>query len=71
MDVIVKYELIGLMVYFIRYSLSFEMQNKVLEKAGLLFIYMVFEVDNDSFFGVIEGLKVFKMRGIGVSMSNK
>lgn len=71
MDVIVKYELIGLMVYFICYSLLFEMQNKVLEKVGLLFIYMVFEVDNDSFFGVIEGLKVFKMCGIGVLMLNK
>lgn len=35
MDVTAKYELIGLMAYPIRHSLSPEMQNKALEKAGL------------------------------------
>ncbi len=49
MDVTAKYELIGLMAYPIRHSLSPEMQNKALEKAGLPFTYMAFEVDNDSF----------------------
>lgn len=34
MDVTAKYELIGLMAYPIRHSLSPEMQNKALEKAG-------------------------------------
>ncbi|HCN4568075.1 TPA: quinate/shikimate dehydrogenase, partial [Escherichia coli] len=48
-----------------------EMQNKALEKAGLPFTYMAFEVDNDSFPGAIEGLKALKMRGTGVSMPNK
>lgn len=57
MDVTAKYELIGLMAYPIRHSLSPEMQNKALEKAGLPFTYMAFEVDNDSFPGAIEGLK--------------
>ncbi|XNM51648.1 hypothetical protein ACLK2D_08840 [Escherichia coli] len=36
------------------------MQNKALEKAGLPFTYMAFEVDNDSFPGAIEGLKALK-----------
>lgn len=63
MDVTAKYELIGLMAYPIRHSLSPEMQNKALEKAGLPFTYMAFEVDNDSFPGAIEGLKALKMRG--------
>ena len=71
MDVTAKYELIGLMAYPIRHSLSPEMQNKALEKAGLPFTYMDFEVDNDSFAGAIEGLKALKMRGTGVSMPNK
>lgn len=66
-----KYELIGLMAYPIRHSLSPEMQNKALEKAGLPFTYMAFEVDNDSFPAAIEGLKALKMRGTGVSMPNK
>ena len=44
MDVTAKYELIGLMAYPIRHSLSPEMQNKALEKAGLPFTYMAFEV---------------------------
>lgn len=60
MDVTAKYELIGLMAYPIRHSLSPEMQNKALEKAGLPFTYMAFEVDNDSFPGAIEGLKVMR-----------
>ena len=71
MDVTAKYELIGLMAYPIRHSLSPKMQNKALEKAGLPFTYMAFEVDNDSFPGAIEGLKALKMRGTGVSMPNK
>ncbi|ENC8680970.1 quinate/shikimate dehydrogenase [Escherichia coli] len=71
MDVTAKYELIGLMAYPIRHSLSPEMQNKALEKTGLPFTYMAFEVDNDSFPGAIEGLKALKMRGTGVSMPNK
>lgn len=71
MDVTAKYELIGLMAYPIRHSLSPEMQNKALEKAGLPFTYMAFEVDKDSFPGAIEGLKALKMRGTGVSMPNK
>lgn len=71
MDVTAKYELIGLMAYPIRHSLSPEMQNKALEKAGLPFTYMAFEVDNTTFGQAIEGLKALKMRGTGVSMPNK
>ncbi|XNM83315.1 quinate/shikimate dehydrogenase [Escherichia coli] len=66
-----KIRLIGLMAYPFRHSLSPEMQNKALEKAGLPFTYMAFEVDNDSFPGAIEGLKALKMRGTGISMPNK
>ncbi len=71
MDVTAKYELIGLMAYPIRHSLSPEMQNKALEKAGLPFTYMAFEVDNSTFANAIAGLKALKMRGTGVSMPNK
>ena len=71
MDVTAKYELIGLMAYPIRHSLSPEMQNKALEKVGLPFTYMAFEVDTTTFASAIEGLKALKMRGTGVSMPNK
>jgi len=71
MDVTAKYELIGLMAYPIRHSLSPEMQNKALEHLGLPYVYMAFEVDNDAFGRAIEGLKALKMRGTGVSMPNK
>lgn len=42
MDVTAKYELIGLMAYPIRHSLSPEMQNKALEKAGLIHQFRAF-----------------------------
>lgn len=71
MEVTAKYELIGLMAYPIRHSLSPEMQNKALDKVGLPFTYMAFEVDNSTFGNAIEGLKALKMRGTGVSMPNK
>lgn len=71
MDVTAKYELIGLMAYPIRHSLSPEMQNKALEKVGLPYTYMAFEVDNSTFADAIAGLKALKMRGTGVSMPNK
>ncbi|MBP2847885.1 MULTISPECIES: quinate/shikimate dehydrogenase [Dickeya] len=71
MDVTAKYELIGLMAYPIRHSLSPEMQNKALEEVGLPYTYMAFEVDNTTFPQAIEGLKALKMRGTGVSMPNK
>lgn len=71
MDVTAKYELIGLMAYPIRHSLSPEMQNKALEEVGLPYTYMAFEVDNSTFGKAIEGLKALKMRGTGVSMPNK
>ncbi|PWC09990.1 quinate/shikimate dehydrogenase [Brenneria roseae subsp. americana] len=71
MDVTAKYELIGLMAYPIRHSLSPEMQNKALEEVGLPYTYMAFEVDNTTFGKAIEGLKALKMRGTGVSMPNK
>lgn len=71
MDVTAKYELIGLMAYPIRHSLSPTMQNKALEKMGLPYVYMAFEVDNATFADAIKGLKALKMRGTGVSMPNK
>ncbi|MGK4720530.1 quinate/shikimate dehydrogenase, partial [Salmonella enterica] len=40
MDFTAKYELIGLMAYPIRNSLSPELKNKALEKAGLPYTYM-------------------------------
>lgn len=71
MDVTAKFELIGLMAYPIRHSLSPTMQNKALEKLGLPYVYMAFEVDANSFEDAIKGLKALKMRGTGVSMPNK
>ena len=71
MEVTAKYELIGLMAYPIRHSLSPTMQNCALEKIGLPICYMAFEVDNASFPDAIKGLRALKMRGTGVSMPNK
>lgn len=71
MEVTAKYELIGLMAYPIRHSLSPTMQNCALEKMGLPICYMAFEVDNASFPDTIKGLRALKMRGTGVSMPNK
>ena len=71
MEVTAKYELIGLMAYPIRHSLSPTMQNCALEKMGLPICYMAFEVDNASFPDAIKGLRALKMRGTGVSMPNK
>lgn len=68
MEVTAKYELIGLMAYPIRHSLSPTMQNCALEKMGLPICYMAFEVDNASFPDAIKGLRALKMRGTGVSM---
>ncbi len=39
MDVTAKYELIGLMAYPIRHSLSPEMQNKALESGATVYLY--------------------------------
>lgn len=71
MDVTAKYELIGLMAYPIRHSLSPTMQNAALEKLGLPIVYMAFEVTNETFADAIKGLKALKMRGTGISMPNK
>lgn len=71
MKVTAKYELIGLMAYPIRHSLSPTMQNAALEKLDLPIVYMAFEVTNDTFADAIKGLKALKMRGTGVSMPNK
>ena len=62
MEVTAKYELIGLMAYPIRHSLSPTMQNCALEKMGLPICYMAFEVDNASFPDAIKGLRALKMR---------
>lgn len=71
MNVTAKYELIGLMAYPIRHSLSPKMQNAALEKLDLPIVYMAFEVTTDTFADAIKGLKALKMRGTGVSMPNK
>lgn len=71
MEVTAKYELIGLMAYPIRHSLSPKMQNAALEKLGIPMCYMAFEVDQQAFPDAIKGLKALRMRGSGVSMPNK
>jgi len=71
MEVTAKYELIGLMAYPIRHSLSPAVQTGPLKRRALPICYMAFEVDNASFPDAIKGLRALKMRGTGVSMPNK
>lgn len=63
--------LIGLMATPIRHSLSPQMQNLALEKLGLNYVYMAFEVGNDTLKEAIESIRTLDMLGSNVSMPNK
>jgi len=64
-------ELIGLIAYPIRHSMSPTMHNEAFKKLGLDYVYVVFEVDNDTLEDTVKGLKAMKVRGYSVSMPNK
>lgn len=64
-------ELIGLMAYPIRHSISPAMHNEAFAYLGLDYAYLVFEVDNSTLEDAIKGFRTLKMAGANVSMPNK
>lgn len=64
-------ELIGLIAYPIRHSMSPTMHNESFKKLGLDYVYVCFEVDNATLQATVEGLRAMKVRGFNVSMPNK
>ncbi len=64
-------ELIGLIAYPIRHSMSPTMHNEAFKKLGLDYVYVAFEVDNDTLKDTIKGMRAMKVRGFNVSMPNK
>lgn len=64
-------ELLGLIAYPIRHSLSPRMHNLALAERGLDYAYLAFEVDQDGLEESIAGLRALRVRGWNVSMPNK
>lgn len=64
-------ELIGLIAYPIRHSMSPTMHNEAFKKLGLDYVYVCFEVDNSALEDTVKGLRAMKVRGWNVSMPNK
>ena len=64
-------ELIGLIAYPIRHSMSPTMHNEAFKKLGLDYGYVCFEVDNSTLEDTVKGLRAMKVRGWNVSMPNK
>ncbi len=64
-------ELIGLLAYPIRHSVSPAIHNEAFAYLGLDYAYLAFEVDNDTLEDAIKGLRALKMVGANVSMPNK
>ncbi len=64
-------ELIGLIGYPIRHSMSPTMHNEAFKKLGLDYVYVAFEVDNDSLEDAVKGMRALKVRGFNVTMPNK
>ncbi|WP_326906818.1 shikimate dehydrogenase [Sedimentibacter sp. MB31-C6] len=64
-------ELIGLIANPVRHSLSPTMHNESFKRLGLDYVYVAFEVDNDTLKNAVNGLKALKVRGFNVSMPNK
>lgn len=64
-------ELLGLIAYPIRHSLSPRMHNLALAELDLDYAYLAFEVDNDTLAEAVAGLKALRVRGWNVSMPNK
>jgi len=64
-------ELIGLIAYPIRHSMSPTMHNEAFKKLGLDYVYVAFEVDSDALEDTVKGMKAMRVRGYSVSMPNK
>lgn len=64
-------ELIGLLAYPIRHTMSPTMHNEALNKLGLDYVYVALEVDGDSLENAVQGLRAMRFRGCNVSMPNK
>jgi len=64
-------ELIGLMAYPIRHSLSPAMHNESFAKLGLDYAYLAFEVENEQLKDAIQAIRALRMRGSNISMPNK
>ena len=56
-------ELIGLIAYPIRHSMSPTMHNEAFKKLGLDYVYVCFEVDNSTLEDTVKGLRAMKVRG--------
>ncbi len=64
-------ELIGLLAYPIRHSMSPTMHNEAFKKLGLDYVYVALEVDNEGLEDAVKGLRAMRIRGCNVSMPNK
>ncbi|HEY0185956.1 MAG TPA: shikimate dehydrogenase [Cellulomonas sp.] len=64
-------ELLGLIAYPIRHSLSPRMHNLALAELGLDYAYLAFEVDTEGLAEAVAGLTALRVRGWNVSMPNK
>ncbi|GIG26858.1 shikimate dehydrogenase [Cellulomonas denverensis] len=64
-------ELLGLIAYPIRHSMSPRMHNLALAELDLDYAYLAFEVDTDQLADAVTGLRALRVRGWNVSMPNK
>jgi len=64
-------ELIGLMAYPIRHSLSPAMHNEAFAMLGLDYAYLAFEVENEQLKDAVQSIRALRMRGSNISMPNK
>jgi len=64
-------ELLGLIAYPIRHSMSPRMHNRALAELDLDYAYLAFEVDGDQLEDAVTGLRAMRVRGWNVSMPNK
>ncbi len=64
-------ELIGLMAYPIRHSISPAMHNEAFAKLGLDYAYLAFEVGADEIGDAVKAIRTLKMKGSNISMPNK
>lgn len=64
-------ELIGLLAYPIRHSVSPAMHNEAFAYLGLDYAYLAFEVDNETLEDAVKGIRALKMAGANISMPNK
>lgn len=66
-----KTKLIGLLGTPISHSLSPTMHNEAFTRLGLDYVYLAFEVGNQSLPDVLKGLRALNVRGFNVTMPNK